>query len=390
MKILHVIPSYIPAYQIGGPVKAVHDLCRALVLRGLEVFVLTTTAGLGKVPGPFPYQNKIDGVEVSYFPIGLFKRYNYAYGIARAIWNKVSRYDLVHIHSVFSYTTLVACIACHRSKVPHILNPWGALDNDMINLKNRMAKIAYIRVIEKNNLKGVSAIQVLSDYERRKLQELGFSQKIEIIPPGLDLSEYNKQKDILRIRYPELKDKKIILYLGRIHPKKGIEILLEAFSQVIIARDDAYLVVAGPIDDYAKRMISFVKEKSPLNKRVIFTDILLGIDKVGAFHASDIFVLTSYGENFAIAALEALACGVPVVLTKEVGLSSDVEEYGAGFIVKQGVLEISEAIEKLLSNPNLREAMSLRGKSLVRERFNSDVITNKVIALYESVINRKL
>jgi len=116
----------------------------------------------------------------------------------------------------------------------------------------------------------------------------------------------------------------------------------------------------------------------------------LGADKVAAFFASDIFVLSSYGENFGIAALEALACGVPVVLTKEVGLSFDVEEYSTGFIVKQDTLEISEAIEKLLSNYNLREAMSLRGKSLVRERFNSDIITDKVIDLYEGLIKRKL
>jgi len=291
---------------------------------------------------------------------------------------------------VFSYTTLVASSICRKRKIPYILNPLGALDLDMINLKNTLAKKFYIKMIEKNNIEGASFIQVASDYERRRFQALGFCQKTEIIPPGLELSEYNRQNDILRIRYPELKDKKIVLYLGRIHPKKGLEILLKAFGKVIITRDDTYLVVAGPIDEYAKKIISFVKGDKKLNKRVIFTDTLLGADKVAAFFASDIFVLSSYGENFGIAALEALACGVPVVLTKEVGLSFDVEEYSTGFIVKQDTLEISEAIEKLLSNYNLREAMSLRGKSLVRERFNSDIITDKVIDLYEGLIKRKL
>jgi glycosyltransferase involved in cell wall biosynthesis len=390
MKILHVIPSYLPAYQIGGPVKFTHDLCKALVSHGVEVSVFTTTAGLDRIPRPLPCKNNIDGVDLTYFPSSFFKKYNHAYGIARAIRKRVRDYDLVHIHSVFSYTTLVASSACRKNNIPYILNPLGALDADMINLKNTLAKKAYLEMIEKNNIEGASVIHLASDYERRKFQALGFGQKIEIIPPGLDLSEYNKQGDILRIRYPKLKEKKIVLYLGRIHPKKGLEILLKAFAKVIMARDDTYLVVAGPIDGYAKKIISFVKKESVLNKRVIFTDMLLGTDKVAAFYASDVFVLSSYGENFGVAALEALACGVPVVLTKEVGLSPDVEEYGAGFIVKQDALEISEAIEKLLCNHDLREAISLHARSLAQERFNLDIIVNKVIGLYESIIKKKL
>lgn len=389
MRILHVIPSYIPAYQIGGPVKFTHDLCKALASRGLGVSVFTTTAGLDWLPRPLPCTNNIDGVEVTYFPASLFKKYNHAYGIARAIKERVQDYDAVHIHSVFSYTTFVASSACRKNRIPYILNPFGALDADMINLKNALAKKVYIEMIEKNNIEGASVIQLASDYERRKFQALGFNQRVEIIPLGIDLSEYNRHEDILRSRYPELKEKKIILFLGRIHSKKGLEILLKAFRKVITVRDDTYLVVVGPIDGYAKKIINFVK-KSALSKRVIFTDMLLGADKVAAFYASDIFVLSSYGESFGIAALEALACGVPVVLTREVGLSPDVEEYGAGFIVKQDALDISEAIEKLLSNPDLRGTMSLRGKSLAQERFNLEIVTNKVIGMYESIIKRKL
>lgn len=388
MKILHVIPSYIPAYQIGGPVKSTHDLCKALVRRGIGVSVFTTTIGLDQMPRPMPYRDNIEGVEVTYFPAIFLKKYNYAYGIARAIRERVKDYDLVHIHSVFSYTTLVTSFLCRKNKIPYILNPFGALDPDMINLKNALAKKLYIGMVEKNNVEGASLVQVGSDYERRKIQKLGFRKKIEIMPPGLDFLEYNKKDDILRKRFPELENKRIILYLGRIHPKKGLEILLKAFSRVITLRDDTYLVVAGPIDNYAKRIISFVRNSS-LEKRVIFTGMLLGTDKIAAFYASDLFVLSSYGENFSIAALEALACGVPVILTREVGLSPDVKEYGAGFIVKQDALEISEAIEKILSNPDLREVMSLRGRNLAQERFSLDIIVNNVIRLYKSVMKAK-
>ena len=390
MKVLQVIPSYVPAYHIGGPVSAVHDLCRALARHGIEVSVFTTTIGLDQMPSPLPARNNIDGVEVTYFPASLFKKYNHAYGIARAIRREIQNYDIVHVHSVFSYTTLVACATCRENKKPYLLNPWGALDKDMINFRNRMLKMAYIKIIERNNLETASVIQVSSDYERIKIQALGFNRNIEIIPPGINFQEYSKQDDLLRARYPELKDKKIILYLGRIHPKKGIAILLKAFCKVIATRDDTYLVIAGPIDGYAKRIIRFVKDDSALNKRVIFTNMLLGSDKVAAFYSSDIFVLSSYGENFGIAALEALACGLPVILTKEVGLSADVEEYGAGLIVNQDISEISEAMERLLSDSDLRKAISLRAKSLVRSRFDLDIIADKMIGLYKNIINIKL
>jgi glycosyltransferase involved in cell wall biosynthesis len=389
MKILYVIPSYIPAYRIGGPVKLAHDLCKALVKRGVEVTVFTTTVGLGRIPKPLTFKDKIDGVNIVYFPASFLKKYNHAYGIARAIRKSVKDYDIVHIFSIFSYTTLVASSACRKYRVPYILNPLGALDRSMINLNNALVKKIYLAAVEKNNIEGAFAIQVASDYELKKVKELGFKKRIEIIPPGLDLSEYGQPRGMFYTRYTEPKDGNIILYLGRIHPKKGIEILLEAFKKLVAQRDDVYLMISGPMDKYAKKIMSSIIE-SRLNSRVIFSGMLLGADKTAAFYRSDIFVLPSSGENFGIAALEALACGLPVVLTKEVGLSSDVLEYRAGIIVKQGVLEISEAMEELISNPDLREAISLRAKNLVRERFNIDDIADRVVRLYLRIPKRKL
>lgn len=386
MKILHIIPSYLPASHIGGPVKSTHDLCKALAGRKVEVSIFTTTIGSASIPGPFPYKDNIDGIDITYFPSGPFKRYNYAYGISKAIKEKIGGYDIAHIYSVFSYTTLVACSACRKSNTPYILNPFGALDKNMLNLRSALIKKAYIKFVERKNIEAAAFIHVASDYEKNKLMELGFNNRVEIIPPGLNFLEYNRQDDILRIRYPELKGKKIVLYLGRIHPKKGIGVLLEAFRKVIAQRDDVYLVVAGPVNNnYAKKIINSVNKEIVLKSRVIFTDILLGVDKTGAFFASDIFILPSYGENFGIAALEALACGLPVLLTKETGLSSDLKESGAGLIIKRDALDISKNIERLLSNPDLREAMSSRGRELARKRFDLELTVNKMISLYKSI-----
>ncbi len=391
MKILHIIPSYLPAYHIGGPVKYTHDLCKALAGRKLGVSVFTTTIGSYSIPGPFPFKDNIDGVDITYFPSGPFKRYNYAYGISKAIKEMIQDYDIAHISSVFSYTTFAACSICRKSNTPYILNPFGALDKDMLNLRSALIKKAYIKFIEKKNIEAAAFIHVASDYEKNRLKELGFKNRIEVIPPGLNLLEYNRQDDILRIRYPELKGKKIVLYLGRIHPKKGIGMLLEAFRKVIAQRDDVYLVIAGPVNNaYAKKMISLVNKESILKRRVIFTGILLGAGKTGAFFASDIFILPSYGENFGIAALEALACGLPVLLTKETGLSSDLKESGAGLIFKREVSDISKNIERLISNPDLREAMSSRGRELVRKRFDLEVTVDRMVSLYESIAKRRL
>ena len=392
MRILHVIPSYIPAYRYGGPVKAVHELAQALTRCGVDVSVFTTNLDWeNKLDVPLAQEQDLEGVKVTYYPVSFLKAYCYSPGLAGALQRRVSDFDLVHIHSVFLYPTNIAAKWCQKKKIPYIINPFGALDPEMIKLKNAFIKNIYIRIIEQHNIKKAACLHLASVYEEKQFLALGIKAPVAIVPRGINLQDYvwkNQQADNFKEKYPQLKGKQIILFLGRIHFKKGLDLLAAAFKRVSLKAKDAYLVIAGPSEGgYAKKLKELFGRMGLIDN-VLFTGMLLGEDKISAFYNSDIFVLASYGENFGISVLEAMACGLPVVITNHVGLYPDVLEYQAGIVSACDDQEIAGAILKLLASASLRKAMGKQGLSLAQDRFTLDRIAGKMNDLYEAIARK--
>ena len=388
MRLLHVIPGYLPAYWIGGPVKATHELCRQLACQGIDTSVFTTDIGINSNRREYPFREDIEGVKVTYFHSSFLRRYNHAYGFARALKEYVHDYDIVHIHSVFSYTTLAAGRICIHENMPYIINPFGALDRDMINLRSAFLKRAYIYMAERRNIESAFLIQVASQYEKERFLALGFSANAAVVPPGLKIEDYDKSPKPLSETYPQLKGMKVILYLGRIHPKKGIGFLLDAFKKIANNKKDVFLVMAGPVDHYAKIIVKSVSTSPVIKDKVIFTGMLFDADKLSAFYGSDVFVLPSYGENFAVSALEAMACKRPVIVTDKVGLCPDIQEYGAGIIIKQDADAIEKAVFKVLDDKAASGIMGENGRRLVKDRFSIDITAGGMIKIYEGMLRR--
>lgn len=393
MKILHVMPSYIPAYRYGGPVKTVHELCRALVECGQEVSVFTTNANQKKrLDVPLNKEQNVEGVKVTYHPLGLMSNYYYSRDLAKAIEARVSDFDIVHIHSVFLYTTFIAAYWCRRKNIPYIINPFGALDPDMIKLKNTLIKKFYIATIEKKNIEKAAAVHVASLYEKERFLSLGIDVPVVVVPRGLYLDEYrgDTQRASLAERYPQLKGKRVILFLGRIHFKKGLELLAAALKRVVEKRRDIYLVIAGPGERGYTDKLRKLFRKMGLADYVVFTGMLLGDDKLSAFYSSDIFVLTSYGENFGIAVLEAMACKLPVVITDRVGIYKDAQEYKTGIVTGCDPGQIAEGLLKLLKDKSLRKLSGENGRRLVEEKFTWDKAARAMVEAYsEYKLSRK-
>ncbi|MFH1868867.1 MAG: glycosyltransferase [Candidatus Omnitrophota bacterium] len=393
MKVLHVIPSYIPAYRYGGPVKGVHELCKALVRRGIDLRVFTTDADIEKrLNVPLNTEQEVDGVRVIYHPVEFFKSYYYSSGLAARIKSEVSKFDIVHIHSVFLYPTYITAYWCRVKGIPYIINPFGALDPEMIKLKSAIIKTLYIRIIEKKNIEKAATLHVASEYEKGQFLSLGLESSVTVIPRGIDLDDYkppHPAKDF-RQRHPQLKGKEIILSLGRIHFKKGFDMLAAAFKEIVAKREKTQLVIAGPDERGYAEKVKALFGKLKLQDNVLFTGMLLGEDKLAAFYASDLFVLPSYGENFGITVLEAMACGIPVVITKKVGLSPDIERYKAGMVVDCVKGQISDAILTLLEKKDLRRSMGDNGRRLVEEKFTRDKIADETIKLYDSILKKRV
>lgn len=391
LKVLHVVPSYIPAYRYGGSIPAAHELCVNLAGSGVDVSVYTTNIDGNKdLDVPLGSPVMLDGVKVTYFRVEFPRWYCYSKDLSRAIESNIRNFDLLHIHSVFTYPTFTACRLCRKFKIPYVIDPHGALDPDLIKFKSPVKKMLYMRLIERRNVTGAAAILPASSLERENLLSLGFGSSSIVVPKGINISMYDKGEGMrtLRDRYPVLNGKKIILFLGRVHRKKGFDLLSEALRTVFKKRGDAYLVVAGP---GGKGYINKVKasfRRRCIADKVIFTGMLSGADKIDAFYSSDIFVLPSYGENFAIAVLEAMACRLPVVISDRVGLGPDVKEYGAGLVTGCDAQEIATAILKLLDDDKLRTAMGRRGRALAEERFVWGKVVDKVIGVYNTILTR--
>lgn len=391
MKILHVVPSYIPAYRYGGPIKAVHELCKALAKNGLDVTVFTTDIDWEKNSDvPLGRMVEMDGVKVFYYPVRRLRRYCFSSGLADAVKMRVREFDIVHIHSVYLYPTMIACYWCRKFGIPYIINPFGALDPSAIRLKGRIRKSLYLNLVERRNIDGAKFIYAASGYEKDKILSMRFNAPVVIMPRGLEISDYSPGANPgwFFDRYPQLKNKKVILFLGRIHRKKGLDLLAAALKKITDKDKSVFLAVVGPREDAYAASVETLFKKEGVMENAVFTDMLLGDEKLSAFYSSDIFILPSYGENFGIAVLEAMACGIPVVVTDAVALHPDIAEYGAGIVTKPNADALASAALDILRNRDIKNEMGECGRRLVRDRFAIDNVALKMIEAYKDAVKR--
>ncbi|MCM8799930.1 MAG: glycosyltransferase [Candidatus Omnitrophica bacterium] len=386
MKILHVIPAL--AYGFGGPTQAVLDICKGLVKYGQDVTIFTTNADINKkLDVSLDREFNLDGIKIFYFPVSFLKHYKFSYLFFKNIKKTIKNFEIIHIHSLFQFPSLVSSYYAQRFNLPYIIRPLGQLDPFLLK-RHRIRKVLYLNLIERRNLKSASYIHFTSEEERRLALKTGIKFNSFVLPLGIDLERFTSLPAYgsFRQHYPELEGKKIILFLGRISFKKGLDILVEAFYRLCMVRDDLYLVIAGPDDEgYSKIVKRLIKKRNILD-RVIFTGMLLGEDKLSVLRDSDIFVLPSYSENFGLAIVEAMACGLPVVISDKVNISSDIKDREAGIVIKPEVSSLYEGLKKALEDDKIFLRIKENSKILVQEKFNIDKIIPNLIDIYKSLI----
>ncbi len=395
MKLLVVNPYYWPAFQRGGPAISLHYLNRALVKRGVDVTVYTTNVDLnGKTL--VNQEVDIDGVKVAYFSFGNLFYFIAALGwqfsrqLTRALKQNIKSFDLVYIATVWSYPAAIAAYYCRKYKKPYIITPRGMLYPETF-AKKAWKKWPYYRLILKQIIEGASAIHYTSEDEAEKTRAfMKLNNPAIIIPNGIELSEFSDlpDSDKLKIRYPHLKSKKIILFLGRLNWKKGLDILVKAYAMLIKERADVHLLIAGGDEKgYAKKVKRWIN-KYGMHYQVTFTGMLTGKDKMEAYAGSDIFVLPSYSENFAMTVAEAMACGLPVVISNKVGIYREIERNNAGVIINTRPEDLYRAMKSLLENPALRKELALNGKKMAEECYDIDKVAGNMITAYQEIVKR--
>jgi len=420
MKILHIIPSYLPAKLASGPIIPTQNLNKELVKRGIEMVVYTTNLDDQEILDvPLNQEVNINGVKVFYFPI-IFKSWQYSYKLHRALAKNIKDFDLIHITSVFLSVSTLGAYYAKKYKKPYIISPHGSLMDEPLK-HHSPKKWLYVSLFEKRNLKNASAIHFLIEQEKEDYLKTGLPLKRAIIiPNSLDIEDYEirnqyentKLRKGFREKFGISPDKKVILFLSRLNWIKGLDTLIPAFAGVIKKKPDCVLVLAGPDEKgYKKEIIKMIDEinietsdvlrtsdvqdinphksaEISINQcfNIIFTGMLIGEEKFAAFRESDVFVLPSYSENFGNVVLEAMYFGLPVIITKYVGISPSIKKAGAGLVINKDEKQLAEAILKILDNPDLAKKMGEAGKQLVKTEFSSEKVAEKWIEEYRNLI----
>jgi len=363
LKILHVSPTYLPARRYGGPIVAVHGLCKALVARGHEVDVFTTNVdGDGVLDVPLREPVLLDGVRVHYFPSG-FPRLYWSRSMPLA---DVARYDVVHSHAVYLWPGVAAARAARRHGVPYVISPRGMLVPELIRGKSRLVKTAWLQLIERRALAGAAGIHFTSPLEWDDARRTGLPLPSPfVVPNGIDIPS---KPDVPR-------DDQTLLFLGRINWKKGLDRAIAALPA------GARLLIAGNDEEGLTPRLRELAAQRGVADRVQFLGPVYGDAKWELLARATLFVLLSESENFGNAVLEALAMETPVVLSKGVGLADDVVRANAGAVG-------ADAIAPLLADPERRAAMGRNGRALVEERFAWPHVAARMEKEYERCSTR--
>lgn len=397
MKVLFVVPSYVPAWRTGGPVVSIHSLARHIVQLGHPVTVITTNDNGGEVLNvPLNEPAHLDGVEVWYYPIenlpmpwplsrmGYFSKswgFSFSPRQRQAVRERVGKFDVVSIQNPFAYANIAGAFEARSAGVPYMYYARGMLQPS--HLKFRAAKKRlYMGLFEKRILRHAAGLFALTEDEAAAYRLLGLETPTYVIPNAVDLSGLcTTVVDPTAPLIRQLEGKAVILYLSRIHPTKGVDVLVEAFVELAARHPSAVLVVAGPDEGDMVSGFEARLNQAALAGRVLFPGLIAGAAKRDLLARADVFVLPSHMEGFSMSVLEAMGSGVPVVITPGCHFP-DVERARAGLIVEPRVRSMVEALDKLLASESLRRDMGGSGRRLVHDQYQWSKVAQRTVEAY--------
>jgi glycosyltransferase involved in cell wall biosynthesis len=387
LNVLHVIPTYPPAWRYGGPMRSVHGLARAQAAAGDRVTVFTTNLdGPDELNVPLARAVRLDGIEVWYFPVASPRRLARSPVMTRELHGAIASFDVVHLHSVFLWPTQAVARACCRAGVPYVLSPRGMLVRDLIAARGRLRKTLWLALFERKTVRDAAAVIVSSELEAQELAALDLGAAyVEVVPNGLSRDDADGGLDVGAP--PALPDdgRPVLLYLGRLSWKKGVDVAIRALAQ-LPGRPEARLAIAGNDDEGLRPRLEALAAELGVTERISFLGEVRGPAKSALLATARVLLMPSISENFGMAALEAMAAGVPVVLTPGVGLAAAAEEAGAAVACERTPQAFAAAITRLLAQPEVAREMGERGRRLAAERFSWPAIAAATRVVYECAI----
>jgi glycosyltransferase involved in cell wall biosynthesis len=378
MRILQALNLFSP--HGGGVPDVVYHLSKTLIQRGHEVTVYSSDYKLDP-----EYTNPLKGANIR-----LFHCWSHSFGfylmpgMISTIRRSLKEFDIIHLHTQRSFQNIVIHHYAKKFGIPYVLQAHGSATT---YFQRGIFKRIFDVLWGNNILRDSVKIIALTPIEVEQYESLGAKKdRIEIIPNGIDHIEFKNlpPRGEFRKRHGLLDNEKIVLYLGRIHQVKGIDLLVKAFSSLPQNFDKVRLIILGPDHGYLSTLRSLTKELN-IDDKVLFAGPLYGRERLRAYVDAEVYVLPSVYEIFGITVLEALACGTPVIVTDRCGIA-DVIHGQTGLVVPYDEEQLRDAVLKLLDDDRMRQRFSQKGKLLVREKFNWERIVEQMERLYERVI----
>jgi glycosyltransferase involved in cell wall biosynthesis len=381
MKILHVIPSIGPLR--GGPSVAVVAMCRALAEEDVACdLVCTNDNGAGTLDVPVGEWTMHEQVRTWFFPrlsprFRPVREFQIGAGFSAWLARHARDYDLLHVHALFSHMPSVAMSFARRQGIPYVLRPLGILESYSLG-RSAWKKRAFLALFDSANIRGASAIHLTSRREEKVSRIPGHAPRW-VIPLGVRVPDCPTAAG--RGNPPR------IMFLSRWHEKKRIEILLAALGG--LGDLDWTLVLAGSGEPGLTGRIHSLVQQFGLGDRVSFPGFVTGDAKAQFLAGADLFVLPSASENFGIAAAEALAAGLPVIVSRHVALADEIESAQAGWICGDDAAALANTLRTALADPDERRRRGQRAARLARTTFSWKSCAEKLAIGYRGLLHTR-
>ena len=383
MRILHFLPAYAPAWQYGGPILSVSRLCEGLVREGIDVRVITTNAGLPDLPhSQLGVTQYVNGVQVIYYPVDSQKGVIQSRALVSDLSSQIPWADLLHLSSIWQPLGLSVQMAAHYFRVPVLQTLRGALGPYSWR-RSWWKKVPYYWLKEKPLLQNAAALHCTTKQEARELAWLRLKPPIALIPNPLDLQQLYCHPALAyqwKSRLDLESDQPLLLVVGRLHHKKGLDLLPKALA--LLADKPWQILFIGEDEDGTAPKLRNAFNNYGLSSRCHWLDFLPAGDLVGPYNTAHLLLLPSLHENFGNVVVEALACGSGVVVSTHVAVAEDIVDCPGVTILPRCPRLWAEKISLLLD----KKRPGLYSESWIKERYGSRRISTKAIEIYRSLI----